>query len=139
MSKTIAVLLCLLPTALPAWEFSPAPICTLTRTEPAGTMTVTFDPMTGLYALHVRRAGGWPDAPRFSIRFSGTTTITTDRHRVDGDRLTVTDRGFGNVLSGLAAGGRAIATSGDVTVSLDLTDAADPVAAFRTCPSAPSV
>ena len=113
------------------------PICTLDHARPDGSAQITFDPATGLYALHLTRAGGWPPAPVFTIRFEGAapSIISTDRHRVEGDRLTVTDTGFGNVLAGLASGETAVAVLGSATLSLDLTDAPEAVDAFRACPA----
>ena len=68
---------------------------------------------------------------------SGTSLkfISTTRHVLDegGRRLTVTDRGFGNVLDGLQFNGRAIAIAGDTVVALDLAGAAPEVEVFRAC------
>lgn len=125
-------------TPLSAWEFDPVPICTLRNTsDPA--VEVTYDGQ--LYAIHLTRVGGWPDAPLFAIRFDGPAgmTITTNRHVISGTTLTVTDRGFGNVLSGLEFNRTATALIGDVAVPIDLDGAAGPVQAFRNCDPAPSV
>ena len=130
-----ALLLALLATPAPAWEFSPAPICTLT--DGAGT-TVTFDAALPEYAIAITLATGtWPEAPVFSMRFlpSGLT-ISTDRHVLSGDRrtLTVTDRGFGNVLDGLEFNALAVAILGDTEIPIALDGAAPEVARFRACP-----
>lgn len=121
-----------------AWEFSPTPICTLRSAGPVDAK-ITFD--GALYALHLTRAGGWPDAPVFAIRFNGEVplTITTTRHVIDGITLTVTDRGFGNVLNGLQYNQTATALIGGLSVPLDLTGAAAPVEQFRACGLVPAV
>ena len=133
-------LVCLLFLAHPsfAWEFTPTPICTL-RDVGAVATEVTFD--GALYAIHLTRSEGWPDAPVFAIHFDGAAplTISTSRHVIDGDTLTVTDRGFGNVLNGLQFNQTATALIGDLAVRIDLSDAAMPVTAFRACPATPAV
>ncbi|WP_220749441.1 excinuclease ABC subunit B [Jannaschia pagri] len=113
------------------------PICTLAHVEPSALVMVTYDPDTRLYALHMERAGGWPEAEVFALRFEdgAALTISTDRHVVEGTRLTVIDRGFGNVLRGLEANTKAVAVLGDLSVEVSLTDAAPAVAAFRDCPA----
>ncbi|MEM7490850.1 MAG: excinuclease ABC subunit B [Pseudomonadota bacterium] len=134
--RRLILALCLLAAPAGAWTFTPVPICTLDHAGPEGSAQVTFDPATGLYTIHLTRPGGWPPAPVFSIRFEGAAplTISTDRHRTEGDRLTVTDRGFGNVLAGLEFNGTATAILGATTLSLDLAGAAAAVRAFRDCP-----
>ncbi|MDA7428097.1 hypothetical protein PGB28_06485 [Primorskyibacter aestuariivivens] len=131
-------LLALLATPAIAWEFSPTPICIL-RNDGNVATEVTYDGT--LYAIHLTRADGWPTAPVFAIRFEGAAplTISTSRHVIDGTTLTVTDRGFGNVLSGLQFNHTATALIGDLAVPIDLSGAADPVRAFRDCPGTPSV
>lgn len=131
-------LLSLLATPAASWEFSPIPVCTLRDTGAVAT-EVTYDGV--LYAIHLTRAEGWPDAPVFAIRFEGAAplTISTSRHVIEGNRLTVTDRGFGNVLNGMQFNRTATALIGDLSVPIDLSGAADPVAAFRACPDLPSV
>jgi hypothetical protein len=132
--RVLALLLCLAQPA-GAWTFTPLPICTIASDDE--TVEVTFDPATGLYAIHLTRAEGWPPGPVFALRFEGAAplTISTDRHRIDGPRLTVTDRGFGNVLAGMERNARATALIADLAVPIDLAGAADPVARFRDCPS----
>ena len=130
--------LCLLMLADPAaaWEFAPAPICTI-RGGDTAEVTVTFDGT--LYEIALTRPGGWPEAPVFSLRFEGPAglTISTDRHRIDGDTLRVSDTGFGNVLNGMQFNARAVAVLGALSVPVDLTGAEDPVARFRDCPATP--
>lgn len=124
-----------------AWTFTPVPICTLSHDGAEAAVRVTHDPgLDEPYAIAVtRKAGAWPADPGFAIRFEGPRglTIGTMRHRVAGDTLTVTDRGFGNVLDGLEFNDRAVALSGDAAVAVDLAGAAGPVQAFRACAIAP--
>ena len=131
-------LLCLSASPVSAWEFSPTPICTLSHVEGGADVTVTYDAVSAFYAITVERPGGWPDAPVFSIRFSGAPTISTQRHQLKGNALSVTDTGFGNVLGGLAGGGVATAFTDVAEVSFSLAGAAGPVDAFRACTSAPT-
>lgn len=117
-----------------AWTFTPDPICTLSGGDDTR-ITVTYDPRARLYAIDITRPGGWAPAPVFALQFTGRVplTITTDRHRIDGPRLRVTDRGFGNVLRGLENGGAAVAMLGDTRAAVALQGAAGPVQAFRAC------
>jgi hypothetical protein len=123
-----------------AWEFSPAPICTLSYAE-AAQVEVTYDARLPEYAIHITSPEGWVDAPVFSLRFEGPRggTISTDRHTIEGDTLTVRDTGFGNVLYGLQLNTTAVAVLGGQEVEIDLAGAADPVQAFRGCPADLSV
>lgn len=135
-------LLCALPAPAQAWTFSPLPICTMADTQDGLVIEVTFDPESEIYALNILRPGGWPDAPFLSLRFDqgpGNMMISTNRHVIEGERLTVTDSGFGNVLRGFADFGRATLSLGDQTITFDTTDAARAVTSFRACPSAISV
>lgn len=139
----LAILLALLPLPVFAWEFSPSPICTIRHEGENVAVEVTYDDSLPEYAIHLTLAEGrWPDAPAFAIAF-GTApplTIQTDRHSLsaDGRTLSVRDRGFGNVLNGLEFASRALAISGERSVELPLTGAAEAVARFRDCP-APSL
>ncbi|WP_227447412.1 hypothetical protein [Cognatishimia sp. F0-27] len=96
---------------------------------------MTFD--GALYTIAITRPEGWERAAVFSIRFSGGAAleISTTRHQIDGKTVTVTDRGFGNVLDGLQFNDTATAILGEQTVTVDLSGAARPVQAFRDCPS----
>lgn len=122
-----------------AWEFSPSPICTLSHVEASAGVTVTYDHATALYAIAVTRAGGWPDAPVFSMSFEGVrpNTISTPNHQTAGDTLTVSDTGFGNVLNGLEFNSSATAFTDTAAASVSLEGAADPVRQFRACSEAP--
>ena len=133
-----ALALMLFATSAQAWEFSPLPICTLSHAEGAAQVTVTFDHATGLYAIAVTSADGWPLAPAFSIRFDGTrpNTISTTRHSITNRTLTVTDSGFGNVLDGLEFNNTATAYTQTASVTVSLDGAAGPVQQFRACAAA---
>lgn len=119
-----------------AWEFSTTPICTLSYAK-AAQVEVTYDDRLPEYAIHITWPPGWTDAPVFALRFEGPRggTISTDRHTIEGNTLTVRDKGFGNVLYGLQFNNRAVAVLGDQEVAIDLTGAADPVQEFRGCPA----
>ena len=135
------LLACTAASPAAAWEARVGLVCELTHAEPDGDVRVTYDPASGDYAITLRRvAGAWPDGPIFVIRFDGARplTITTDRHVLSegGTALTVTDRGFGNVLDGLQFNETATAYLGDVALPFALTGpepAAPAVAAFRRC------
>ncbi|MGB3406900.1 MAG: excinuclease ABC subunit B [Jannaschia sp.] len=120
-----------------AWSFSYTPICTIDGAGPVP-MRVTFDPATGVYGLRLTRTEGWPDAAVLSIQFENGAplTISTDRHRIDGPYLEVTDSGFGNVLRGMALNETATVRLGALALPINLTGAAGPVADFRACPQA---
>jgi hypothetical protein len=123
-----------------AWEFSPMPVCTLRSDAGAAEVVVTFDPSLPEYAISITLADGvWAEAPVFSITFLGaaSATISTNRHVLSPDRstLTVTDRGFDNVLNGLEFNGEAVATAGETIVRVTLDGAGAPVRAFRGCPA----
>ncbi|MDJ0821159.1 MAG: excinuclease ABC subunit B [Paracoccaceae bacterium] len=139
MRLALLFLLCATPAL--AWEFRPDPICTISDDAAEVSVRVTYDPVARDYAIHLTRPGGWPAAAVFALRFVGPNglTISTDRHQIEGDTLSVYDRGFGNVLNGLQFNHTAIALIGDVAQEIDLLGAADPVAAFRNCPASPSV
>ena len=139
MIRPLGALLLLSGPAL-GWEFTPRPVCTLGHADGAAEVTVTYDPRSPEpYAIRVVLAeGGWGAGPVFSIRFEGARplTISTGRHVVAGAALTVTDRGFGNVLAGIEAGGTMVAATGGREVTVPLAGAAGPVAAFRACTEA---
>jgi hypothetical protein len=137
MRLTIALLFFASPAA--AWEFSAAPICTLTQTSDTAQITVTYDAVLPEYQITITLTDGvWPDNPAFGMAFAGDLPINiqTSRHQIspDGRSLTVTDSGFGNVLDGLQYNSRAYAISGDTTVTVPLDGIADAITAFRACP-----
>ncbi|MEL6167593.1 MAG: hypothetical protein AAFR35_02800 [Pseudomonadota bacterium] len=132
--------LALILTASPAaaWEFSPLPICTLSHATETAEVTVTYDPvLPEPYAIAITRDTPWPDAPVFAMRFDGPAglSISTDRHVVtdEGRTLTVTDRGFGNVLNGLEFNSIATAGAGGEQARFPLGNAAPEVRKFRDC------
>jgi hypothetical protein len=145
--KSVLGPLCLVLAATPAaaWEAGRSgTICTLTHIDPeAGEIRLTHDPAGPLYTITVTRTEPWPDAPVFGIAFGGGAelTITTDRHVLsdEGRALTVTDRGFGNVLAGLALNETATIFAGPAALTVSLEGAAPEVAAFAACELAPSV
>lgn len=139
MRSALALILLASPAA--AWEFSASPICTLTDTSEAGEMTVTYDPAITEYTITVTLPDGtWPDAQTFGMAFASDRPINiqTDRFTLSDDRksLTVTDRGFGNVLNGLEFNSRAYAVLGETTVGVALDGIGPAIAAFRNCPAA---
>ncbi|MBF9034986.1 hypothetical protein HKCCE2091_12125 [Rhodobacterales bacterium HKCCE2091] len=105
-------------------------------------MLLVFDPAGPPWSIRLTRDAPWPESPTFSIRFDGAhpNTIVTDRHELteDGRALTVTDRGFGNVLAGIAGNETATAVAGDASVALPLSGAAPEVAAFLACTTEPT-
>ncbi|MEO0429037.1 MAG: hypothetical protein AAF160_16525 [Pseudomonadota bacterium] len=106
-------------------------------------MTVTYDPRASEYAIALKRSVPWPRDAVFAIRFEGrqALTISTSRHELSegGTVLTVTDRGFGNVLDGLQFNHTATALTGSATLSVPLDGAAPAVEGFRACATGASV
>ena len=129
-------------TALPAsaWEFEVRDVCLLTHRMDAADIEVSYDPSIPEYAIRITRTPPWPGGPVFAIRFDGPRglTISTDRHELSAGQatLTVTDKGFGNVLNGLQFNRTATAILGDEALSISLDGAAEPVEAFRACTEA---
>ncbi|MEL7203283.1 MAG: excinuclease ABC subunit B [Pseudomonadota bacterium] len=134
--RAVALIL-LLSTPAAAWEASrDGPVCLLTQTTEDVTVTVSHDITKDVpYAIDLTRTGGWTPGPLFAIRFDGLgpRTITTDRHMVDNDTLTVTDTGFGNVLDGIAQNFVALASTGETAVVIPLEGAAPEVEKFKSC------
>jgi hypothetical protein len=130
-------------TSVQAWEFTPGLPCLLTHATSEAAIKLTHDPAAPLYSITITRQFPWPEGPVFAIRFNGSNglTISTDRHVFSDDRrgLTVTDRGFGNVLNGMEFNDSATAMLGQTQVEIPLQGAAGPVAAFRVCKGAPGV
>ncbi len=133
----ILTALALLANPAAAWDFTPLPICTVAQSDQPVAVTMTFDPATALYALTLTKDTPWPNAPTFSIQFIGpqSLTISTGQHLLsNGNRtLSVSDRGFGNVINGLQFNTAAIAIIGGETHAFSLTGAAIPVEQFRNC------
>ncbi len=137
-----SLVLLLLASPAAAWEFTPVPVCTLRHATGEAAVTITWDPrQTEAYAIRIDRPAGWPEGPVFSIDYAGPRplVISTPRHRLSDDAtaLSVTDRGFGNVLDGLEFNSTATAVLGDARVPFALDGAAGPVRAFRACTEAP--
>ncbi|MEM1363079.1 MAG: hypothetical protein AAGF94_15415 [Pseudomonadota bacterium] len=133
------LLLLTLATPAAAWEFSVEnDTCRLTHTEAEAEAVVTYTPADSLYAITLTGPETWAPFPFFVIRFDGARplTITTDRQTYAGSALTVTDRGFGNVLDGLASNQSAIAQLGPQSMAFSLEGAAPEVAKFRACTDA---
>lgn len=137
--RLFVLILWLLPLPAAAWEVTIGPVCTLVHETDTARVTLTHDPGPPRYTITVtRRDAPWSPAGVFGMRFDGPRpgTISTDRH-VAGDggaSLTVTDRGFGNVLDGLQFNRTATAfTSAGETVTLPLDGAAQKVQLFREC------
>ena len=114
-------------------------VCVLSHQTDAADVAVRYDPAEQQpYSIAVtRKTTPWGDAPSFAILFEGATpmTIVTDRQILTDDRatLTVSDRGFGNVLNGLAGNETATALLGEDAVSVSLEGAAPEVDRFRDC------
>jgi hypothetical protein len=129
--------LLLLATPAAGWEASrDGPVCLLTHRMDDAEITVSHDATRSVpYAIELMRTDGWQPGPVFAIRFDGPRplTITTDRHSVTGETLSVTDTGFGNVLNGIAGNQVAIAMSGETALVIPLTGAAPEVEAFKAC------
>jgi len=143
MRHALAALAILLPLPLHAWEAgTEGRLCTLTHAEGPAAVRLTYDPAGPLYSVTVTGPAPWPAAAVFAIRFEGgrALTITTDRHVLSGDgrALTVTDRGFGNVLNGLEFNATATAITGDAALAFDLAGAAPQVQTFRACATQPA-
>lgn len=124
--------------AAPAWEARFGAVCTLTHEEPHVAVRLTYDPAVPEYTIQLTRRGAvWPGAPIFAMRFDGRrpNLISTHRQVISqaGATLTVTDRGFGNVLDGLQFNQTAHALNGAADVAIPLAGAAPEVAAFRAC------
>ena len=138
----LALLTLLAATPAAAWEVTATPVCTLSHDMAGLSLTITHDPrLAEPYAITLTRPAPWPDAPVFALRFDGDRpgTITTGRHRTGAGSLTVTDRGFGNLLDGFEFNGTATALIGDQALAIPLDGAAPAVAAFRACATAPAV
>lgn len=129
-----------------AWEVSSdGPICLLTHATDEAMITVSHDPRQGdPYAIELMRNGDiWIEASTFFIRFDGPNllTISTSRYVLSDDRqsLRVADKGFGNVLAGMAQNFVGVAVLGGKSVLIPLAGAAPKVAAFEACVGATKV
>ena len=142
MLRALAVLLLTATPAL-AWEARSGHVCELTHEGDAARVRVTYDPAIPEYAIAITPDRPWSPGPTFAIRFDGPRgmTISTDRHVIfdGGATLTVTDRGFGNVLNGLEFNYTATALLGDRAIAFALDDAGPAVRAFRACTTGASI
>jgi len=141
--RTFGLILTLFAAPAQAWTFTPDPVCTLADDTADLRLAITYDPWQDQpYAIALTLTGQvWPQAHTFAIRFPGSRdlVISTDRHQLsDGGRtLTVTDRGFDNVLNGLAQAGVAVAQLGERSYAIPLGGISAPLAAFLACPARP--
>lgn len=134
----VALALATTPGAAVAWEFTPEPICTLTHSNAQADVKITFDASQPLYTLTITlKDGEWAPSPGFGMTFVGPMglSISTDAHQISGNMLTVRDSGFGNVLNGLEFNAVATSFTASQSVDMSLQTAAEPVRAFRACPS----
>ncbi|MEJ6390567.1 hypothetical protein V8J83_13725 [Gymnodinialimonas sp. 2307UL20-7] len=142
MIAALALLITAVPSAH-AWEAGvEGGLCTLTHDEDAVSVRLTFDPTVPLYTITLTAQDPWPISPEFAMQFNGSQplTIRTGRHVLSPDRLSlsVSDRGFGNVLDGLQFNATAQGLSGPASVAISLDGAAPEVAAFRSCGQVPT-
>jgi hypothetical protein len=140
MILPILILILITPLPAMAWQAGRmGTICTLSDT--AGDVILTHDPSGPVYTITVRRSDPWPAAAIFGITFLGQDglTITTDRHVLsdDGRAITVTDRGFGNLLAGMRGNDTATLFAGPVSKTVSLAGAAPAVAEFEACTPLP--
>lgn len=133
--------LTLLPLPALAWEHVEGETCNIEASFETADVTVTYFPRDRAYAIFLRnKIGPYPDDRSvLSIAFIGArpnTIRTRDFFFPDGDPsvVSVIDRGFGNVLDGLAYNDTAHLFLDDERIlSIPLDGATEPVAAFRTC------
>lgn len=136
--------LLLLVSALPvqAWEFFPGTPCRLTHETSEVSVELTYDPTVPVYSISLTQPIAFAPAHIFSMQFQGRAPIgiSTGQHQISnaGRTLTVVDSGFGNVLNGLQFNDRVTATLDDQNITIPLTGAYDPVAAFRECDVLPA-
>lgn len=137
------VALMLLTTPAAAWEFTPGLPCLLTHDTPGVQVQLTYVPTLPEYTITITTDQSWPRGPEFAMQFEGPfpLSISTNRHVLsrDGKSLTVTDRGFDNVLNGLQFNSSVTASSGGASVTVKLDGAEEQVAAFRLCQPVPGV
>ncbi|MFY9209978.1 MAG: hypothetical protein WAO69_02520 [Aestuariivita sp.] len=139
----LVLVLASLATPVTAWEFTPGLPCVLNHVEDGIAVELTHDPTQPLFTITLTRPTPWPEAEIFALSFQGGSdlTITTNRHELSdaGRSLTVTDRGFGNVLNGLILNDTATALIGGAAVPFSLTGADGPTRAFADCAVDPAV
>lgn len=120
-----------------AWQVVPGNICEIRHAQDSAAVSVTYDLQSLDYAIAITLSEPWVASTVFALRFDGPVSnmISTNRHTLSNDdaTLTVTDRGFGNVLDGLEFNETATALLGEQVVVLSLAGAASAVQAFRAC------
>ena len=136
----LPILILIIPLPALAWQAGrTGAICTLS--DASGDVVLTHDPSGPVYTITVRRDDAWPVAAVFGITFLGQDglTITTDRHVLsdDGRAITVTDRGFGNLLAGMRGNDSATIFAGPVSKTVSLAGAGPAVDAFEDCTPLP--
>lgn len=133
----VFILLLLSTSPALAWEARSGIICELAYEGEQGSISVTYDPAIQEYSIAIAPEQPWSPGSVFVMRFEGAQadTITTDRHELsaDGSTLTVTDRGFGNVLNGLEFNTTATVLLAYRAISVPLAGAGPAVRDFRTC------
>lgn len=141
LSMRLIITLFIAASPAAAWNFSPSPICTVTHETPEVALQLTYDPRVPEYSISLTRVAPWIEAPVFAMRFDGPRglTITTGRHILTENTLTVSDSGFGNVLNGLEFNTTATAFTDTQSVAIPLSGAAPTIQAFRACIAAPAV
>lgn len=142
--RALFCILLFLPGPAWAWSFSSDPVCRLDHEEAGLEIALIFDPRRDEpYEIALTAESPWPETDLFGLRFSGgrTLSISTGRHVLSPGRqtLSVSDRGFGNVLNGLEFNSIATAIVGDRATTFSLEGAAEPVQAFRACLVQPAV
>ena len=140
----LPLLLCCLASPALGWEVSnDGATCHLLHQMPDGAVHLSYAPVNEEFSITLTRFEPWESDDVFAIKFDETRPIfiTTDRHQLTPDRtgLTVTDRGFGNVLDGLQYNEWAIAATGQSVMIIPLTHAADAVQSFRECSDAQTI
>ncbi|MEO0544037.1 MAG: hypothetical protein AAFY99_09505 [Pseudomonadota bacterium] len=141
----IRALVIFLLTTAPAlsWEARFGAICELLYDDESTSVRLTYDPTIPEYSISVTGAQPWESGPFFAMQFDGPRQnfISTNRHVLSdgGQTVTVTDRGFGNVLNGLEFNDVATAYLGEQTASVPLEGAAPAVQEFRACTTAVGV
>lgn len=132
----LPILILITPLPALAWEAGRiGALCTLS--DASGDVVLTHDPSGPIYTITARRADPWPEAAIFGITFLGQAglTSTTDRHlrAPDGLSITVTDRGFGNLLAGMRGNDTATLFAGPASMAVSLAGAAPAIAIFEAC------
>lgn len=139
MVRSFIALLMMTAPAL-AWQADTGAACVVRHETDKASVVLSYEPLSGDYAIAITSQTPWKDSPTFAMRFDGPryNVITTDRHTINEDRstLTVTDTGFGNVLDGLEFNHVATAATASQLVVVPLVGAAPAIQEFRACAEA---